>query len=169
MEFTFETAYNQKALTAMARGLRKTVRKKRSRRSHILGWIVIMLALILAFFSGSFGFRAVVTLIAALVMIAVLCFEDRLNGYFAGKRMLPGTGKAVSRFTDEFYSSETEIGKTEFHYEYIAALAESEDYFIFLFSNNHAQVYDKHTLSGGSVDDFRAFIQEKVQKTISLI
>ena len=48
MEFTFETSYNQKALTTMARALRKTVRKKRSRRSHILGWIVMIMGAFLA-------------------------------------------------------------------------------------------------------------------------
>ena len=47
MEFKFETAYNQDALTAMAKALRKTIRKKRSRRSHIFGTIVIALALFL--------------------------------------------------------------------------------------------------------------------------
>jgi len=41
MEFKFETAYDQKALSAMARGLRKTVRLKKSRRSHIIGWVVM--------------------------------------------------------------------------------------------------------------------------------
>lgn len=40
MEFTFETIYDQKAMKAMANALRKTVRKKRSRRSHIWGLIV---------------------------------------------------------------------------------------------------------------------------------
>ncbi len=166
MEFTFETAYDQKALTAMAKGLRKTVRRKRSRRSHILGAIVIVLAVLLVIGSGTFDFRAAVTLLAAAVILLVLIFEDRLNGYIGGKRMLPGTVKAVSLFTDESYSSETEIGKTEFHYEYILALPESDDYFIFLFSNSHAQVYDKRTLSGGSLDDFRSFIQEKTQNSI---
>lgn len=166
MEFTFETAYDRNALTAMARGLRKTVRKKHSRRSHVLGWIIIVLALFLAFLSGPFDFRAVVTLIAALVMIAVLCFEDRLNGYFAGKRMLPGTQHASSRFADASFTSATEVGSTEFYYDKIIALAESRDYFIFLFSNNHAQVYDKRTLSGGSIDEFRSFITEKAQTQI---
>lgn len=83
--------------------------------------------------------------------------------------MLPGTTKASSRFTDDFYSSETEIGRTEFHYNYIVALAESDNYFVFLFSNNHAQVYDKRTLSGGRLEDFRSFIQEKAQKSIARI
>lgn len=35
MEFGFETVYNQEALTVMARAIRKTARKKRSRRLHI--------------------------------------------------------------------------------------------------------------------------------------
>ena len=47
MEFTFETVYNQKAVTAMARALRKTLRKKKSRRSHIFGWIILVIAVLL--------------------------------------------------------------------------------------------------------------------------
>ena len=168
MEFTFDTAYDQKALTAMARGLRKTLRKKRSRRSHIFGWIVIVLALFLVF-SGTFDFRAVITLLVVLIMLLVLIFEDRINGYFAKKRMMPGTEQASSLFTDDTYVSSTEVGKTEFHYETIVALAETNDYFIFLLSNNHAQVYDKHTLTGGSVEDFRVFIQQKTEKALSYV
>ena len=48
MEFTFDTAYDQKTVTAMVRALRKTQRKKRSRRSHILGWAVIVLGTLLS-------------------------------------------------------------------------------------------------------------------------
>ena len=169
MEFIFETAYGQKALTAMARGLRKTLRKKRSRRSHIFGWVIIALALLLVFTSGTFDFRAVITLLVVLIMFLVLVFEDRINGYLAKKRMMPGTEQAFSHFTDTSFTSATEVGKTEFHYEKNVALAETKDYFIFLFSNNHAQVYDKHTLAGGSVEAFRAFIQQKTGKTLSHI
>lgn len=169
MEFTFETTYDQKALTAMARGLRKTLRKKRSRRSHIFGWIVIALALLLVFRSGTLDFRAVITLLAALLMLLALVFEDQLNGYFAKKRMMPGTEKASSHFTDEGFSSTTEVGRTEFHYGKIIALAETGDYFLFLFSSSHAQVYDKRTLTGGTVDEFRAFIQNKTENTLSHI
>ena len=48
MEFCFETDYTTKALAAMAKALRKTVRKKHSRRSHNFGWIVFFLGLLLA-------------------------------------------------------------------------------------------------------------------------
>ena len=47
MEFQFETRYDQKGLTAMARALRKTIRKKSSRRSHIFGWCIVALAILL--------------------------------------------------------------------------------------------------------------------------
>ena len=37
MEFTFVTRYDHKGVSTMAKALRKTVRKKKSRRSHIIG------------------------------------------------------------------------------------------------------------------------------------
>ena len=92
MQYTFQTDYNQKSLSVMAKCIRKTARAKRSKRSHIFGWIVIALALLLSFSSGDEGFtitfRAVITWIAAAVMLFVLLFEDQINGYFAKKRML---------------------------------------------------------------------------------
>lgn len=136
MEFSFETVYDRKAMTAKARVLRKTVRKKSSRRSHVFGWIV-------------------------LVLLAVLIWGDAINGWVAQKRMVPGTGKSVSVFSEENYHSVTDLGETTWHYDKILAVAETPVYFVFLFSKNHAQVYDKRTLSGGTEEEFRSFIREK--------
>ena len=47
MEFTTATDYDMKTLTAMAKALRKTVRKRKSRRAHIFGWIVVLLGTLL--------------------------------------------------------------------------------------------------------------------------
>ena len=169
MEFVFETDYDRKAMTAMAKGLRKTVRKKRSRRSHIFGWIVIALGLLLSWPSEEVKASDVVTWIAIAVMLGALVFEDRLNGYFARKKMLPGTSHAKAIFTEDGYRSETQMGNTEWKYENITAMAEMQDYFVFLFSKNHAQVYDKRTLTGGTADEFRAFMQEKTGKAIEIV
>lgn len=169
MEFVFETDYDRKAMTAMAKGLRKTVRKKHSRRSHIFGWIVIGLGLLLSWPSGDMNRGDVVTWIAIAVMLGALLFEDRLNGYFARKKMLPGTSHAKAIFTEDGYRSETQMGNTEWKYENITAMAETKDYFVFLFSKNHAQVYDKRTLTGGTADEFRAFMQEKTGKAIEIV
>ena len=93
MQYSFETTYDQKTLTVMARCLRKTVRRSRSKRSHIYGWIVVVLALLLSFSSGEVTVKSIVTWLVALVIVLALLFEDRLNGYFARKRMLKGTEK----------------------------------------------------------------------------
>ena len=83
MGIQFETDYNMETLTAMAKGLRKTVRKKRSRRVHIFAAVVLILGLltILATTAGGepFGASGIVTLLALLVLILATVFEDRLN------------------------------------------------------------------------------------------
>ncbi len=176
MVYTFETAYDSKALTAMAKCLRKTVRKKRSRKSHILGWIVVALAVLLTVTSGEEGFsmdfRKIVTWIASAAIVVTFLFEDRLNGLLAGKRMLKGTEKVVAAFDTEkaeTFCSETSVGKSEFSYEKICLLAETSGYFVFVFSANHAQVYNKACLTGGTESEFRGFISEKTNKSVIFV
>ncbi len=172
MRFTFVTEYNQKALTAMARGLRKTVRSKRSKRSHILGVIVILLCVLLTLIKDQgfiFNLKNVVTWVAGFFVIAVLIWEDYLNGYFAGKKMLKGTEKNTAIFTEEGYSTLTAVGESSWVYNTLAAVAETRDYFVFVFSLNHAQVYDKNGMTEGTPEAFRRFIERKTGKTVQNI
>ena len=176
MKYTFETLYNQEALTVMAKCLRKTVRRKKSKRSHIFGWIVVILAVMLSVVSDTesfvVDFKKVITWTAALAIMVSFVFEDRLNGYFARKRMLKGTEKSISKFDTEIataFISETAIGKSEFSYDKVAQIAETERYFVFIFSENHAQVYDKVSISGGTVDEFREFISKVTNKTVFFV
>lgn len=170
MEYTFETVYDKKACTAMARALRKTVRKKRSRRTHIFGWIVLLLSLFLSLPLGNEAYEitkgTVVTWIAALAILIVLLFEDALNGRIAQKRHLAGTEKVKAVFSEEGYTSASEIAKTEWKYDTIHTLAETEGYFVFLFSAMHGQAYDKQTLAGGTEEEFRAFLEKAAGKKI---
>ena len=86
MQFEFETVYTQKAVTAMARALRKTIRKKKNRRSCIFGSIISAAGLLLVIKSASegefFSFNAIVTLIAVIAMITAMIWQDAMNGYF---------------------------------------------------------------------------------------
>ena len=162
MKFTFTTVYDQKALKAMAKGLRKTVRKKRSRRSHVFGWVVIGLGLLLSvstLLNDGFGAKVMVTWSAIAVILIALIWEDGLNAYIGRKRMLPGTELATAVFEQDGFVSETEVGTTKFAYDKITALAEDERYFIFLFHKNHAQAYDKSKMEGGTEEEFRVFIE----------
>lgn len=148
MGIQFETDYNMETLTAMAKGLRKTVRKKRSRRVHI--------------------FAAVVLVLGILTILATV-FEDRLNAWFARKRLLPGTEHAAATFEEDGYVSATGVTESRFSYAQIVAVAETARYFVFALSSHHTQAYDKRTIRGGSVEDFRAFIAEKTGKLVENI
>ena len=153
----------------MAKALRKTIRKKHSRRSHIFGGLVIALGALFIFIEPTMDFRTMLTLAAVLILFAVLILEDRLNGFVAKKRMLSGTEKAVTTFSEKSYFSSTEIGKTEWNYDKIMIIAETADFFVFIFSKSHAQLYDKSSLKGGSADDFRKFIETVTGKQIQPI
>ena len=98
MGIQFETDYNMETLTAMAKGLRKTVRKKRSRRVHIFAAVVLVLGLltILATVSGGepFGASGVVTLLALLVLILAAGAVVR---YLTRNEKAPAAGHGARR------------------------------------------------------------------------
>ena len=172
MEYTFETTYDLDALTAMTKALRKTVRRKKSSRSHIFGWILVWLVVLLSLPRGEayvIDPQRIVTWLAAAAIVVALLFEDKLNALIVKKRMLPGLLTSTATFAPEGYSSVTEVGSSEFSYDNILALAETERYFIFIFSPSHAQVYDKSSILGGSCEDFAAFITCTTQKTIQKV
>ena len=173
MEFRFETIYDQKGLTVMARALRKTIRKKRSRRSHVFGWCMVVLCVLLIavqrMLDEPWMFRDTLNLSVGVILIVILLTEDQVNAYFARRKMLPGTSSAKSVFTEESYTSTTEATATEFHYETVQQVCETEDYFVLLLSRQHGQIYDKAALSGGTAGDFRTFITEKTGKPVAYI
>lgn len=173
MEFQFETAYDQKGLTAMARALRKTIRKKRSRRSHIFGWCIVALAILLVavgrLLDEPWTLRDTLNCGVGVILIAVLLTEDRVNAFFAKKKLLSGTSFAKCVFGEESYTSTTEVAATEFHYEAVQQVCETADYFVLLLSRQHGQIYDKASLSGGTAEEFRTFITEKTGKPIEYI
>ena len=173
MEFKFETVYNKESVTAMAKALRKTVRGKKSRKSHIYGIVVVICAILLTLPLGDkefvLNFKTIITWLASAILLFALVFEDKLNGYIAIKRMLPGLDKSVVIFKEEGYLSETPVGKSEFKYDNILTLAETEKYFVFVFSISHAQIYDKASISGGTMDEFREFIKGVTGKEIQSV
>ena len=169
MEFVFETHYTAKAMAVMARALRKTLRKKHSRRSHILGWIVAAVGALLTAANFAADLRTVVTAAAVLAIVTALLFEDRINGGSARKHMLPGTERCTTVFSPDGFTSTTEIGSTQWQYDKIEAIAETADYFVFLFDMNHGQVYAKFSLTGGTVDQFRDFIETRTGMPVEFV
>ena len=173
MEFKLDSVYDQAAVTAMARALRKTIRKRHSRRSHIFGWIIVAIALLLSFLPGEDGFsvtfKTVVTWMATLMILVTLLFEDAINGYFARKRALPGTERTATTFGPEGYHSVNAAGETLWSYGNVKAVAETGNYLVFILNINHAQVYDKRTISGGTEAEFRKFLLEVTGQPVQYI
>ena len=170
MEFTLQTVYDQKACTAMAKAARKTVRKKRSRRTHVFGWIVILLALFLSLPFGNEDYtvkaNTVFTWIVIAVMLAAMLFEDHLNGYITKKRLLPGAKNVTTVFTENSYTTTAPLATTEWQYENIAAITEVGTYLVFFFSTSHAQIYDLRAIEGGTAEELKAFLTQKTGKAI---
>ena len=71
MTFAFETEYTAKNMTAMARALRKTVRKKHNRRTRVLGWILSAVGLAFVASAESWNGRIAITLLAVAVMVTL--------------------------------------------------------------------------------------------------
>ena len=172
MNFVFNTVYDMDSLTAMARAVRKTTHKKRSKRSHIFGIIAVALAVLLVAVSvlaDKFSFNTFITALAGIIIIMALIFEDRLNAYIALKRMIKGSEKGVVTFNDDNYVSSTEVGTTEFKYKNIEAIAKRGDYIVFVFSRRHAQVYDLTAMTNGTPKEFCKFIEKKTGLEIQKI
>lgn len=170
MKFTVETNYDQKTMTALAHGLRKTVRAKRSKRTHRLGWIIVVLSILLLW-SRDFQLspQSIVTLLVVLLLIATLLWEDSINGWIARKRLLKGLDKSVTTFEEEGYETITAVGKTQWTYEVIGEIVELKNCFVFIFDRSHGQVYDKAGFTEGSVEEFRSFIEGKTKKEVKTI
>lgn len=172
MEFHFTTVYDRACMTAMAKALRKTVRRKHSRRTSVFGWALVLfvIALWLPIVIGrrSADFGDIVSLIAIIFVSVVLWKEDSLNAFFAQKRMLPTSRRAEASFTDSGYRNVTDAAVTEWSYKNIplAAICDVGDYVVFALNKTFAQAYDKRTLTGGSIEDFYRFIEQKTGRHV---
>ena len=171
MEFTFETFYNRKMMIAMAKGVRKTLRKKKFIRSRILA--ILLLIIVAALYVPKFindgfywDFSTIITVAAVALIIIAILFEDQINGIITNQRVIPGTRLIKTTFHENGYHSYTDLGDTEWKYETVQAICESKKYFVFVFSQMHAQVYDKAGLAEGNIDEFREFIKDKINKKI---
>ena len=87
----------------------------------------------------------------------------------AKKRLRPGTEEVSAIFRDEGYETKTEAECFNWVYARINYLAETKYYFVLIFDQNHAQVFDKEEMSGGTEEEFRDFITTKTGKTIEKV
>ena len=160
MTFEIHSDITNRSMTVAARAMRRVLRRKRSILWAIFDWSVFFInALLLIPFDGepfTLDAGTVISLLVEVMLLSVLLFQDRLNGMIACKNTLAGTKEYHVVFGEESYTVVTEL---------IDAMAESQDYMILLMKKRFAQPLDKRTLTGGTVEECKRFLEEKTGKT----
>ena len=169
MTFEIRSDITNRSMTIASRAMRKVLRRKRSILWAIFGWTVFFInALLLIPFDGepfTLDASTVISLLVEVMLLSVLLFQDRFIGMIARKNTLAGTKEYHVAFGEDSYTVVTEVTTSTFRYKLIDALAESQDYIIFLMKKRYAQPLDKRTLTGGTVEEFKRFLDEKTGKT----
>ena len=169
MTFEIHSDITNRSMTIASRAMRRVLWRKRSIIWAIFDWSVFLFnALLLIPFDGepfSLDAGTVISLLVEVMLLSVLLFQDRLNGIIACKNTLAGTKEYHVVFGEESYTVVTEVTTSTFRYELIDAMAESQDYMILLMKKRFAQPLDKRTLTGGTVEEFKRFLEEKTGKT----
>ena len=166
MEFIFETIHDTYTMSAVA----KVLRKKQSIITRILCIALFVFGAYKATPLGgnalNFSPASALSYIALLLLLVVALFEDTVNGFFAQKRVGAGRLEITATFFEEHYCLQSDVDTTNWQYRNVNILVETKHFFLVVFNERHAQVFDKYTLSGGTEEEFRTFIQEKTGKTI---
>ena len=162
MEFVNQTVIGKKELTALARGARKYVRKKRGVIVRLVAGAVILLNVFFCVLSIRAGdSRWWVNGALALFLAVVIFGEDQLNGRFNAKYILPDAREVTASFGAEEYTSVTPSSESRFAYSQIHAVCETKEYFLFYLDRNLGQIYDKNGFTQGTAMAFREFISRK--------
>ncbi len=169
MTFEIHSDITNRSMAVAARAMRKVLRRKRNIIWAIFDWSVFFInALLLIPFDGepfTLDAGTVISLLVEVMLLSVLLFQDRLNGMIACKNALAGTKEYHVAFGEDSYTVVTVATTSTFRYELIDALAESQEYIILLMKKRYVQPLDKRTLSGGTVEELKRFLEEKTGKT----
>ncbi len=158
-----QTTLDQRAMTALARVTRKTLRRGSSFPVRTLAWFVVVLEafLTMSYIRGGFGTWLPNTLMGAL-MLGCLLLEDRISGAVR-LRQIPAEDRVANTTFQEniCYVRRTQSGESWQLYTQIKAAAETKDCFVLLTDRRNGQVYPKCDFTMGTPEQFRTLIEKK--------
>lgn len=173
MDFTFETLYDQRALTAIARAVRKIYRRRSSFLMRLFGLLVVALGVYnsspLSGNEFSFTVRSMISYAALFMILVSVLFEDSVNGLIARSKLPRGDYVVDSHFEDDVITLQSSARVNSCQYQRINHLAETRHYFLFVFDEHHAEIFEKDTLAGITEEEFRVFIKNKTGKEFQKI
>ena len=166
MELTFEMNYNLKAMTAMAKAMRTGLQEAQDKRSKIIGWSLVALTVLILLFSATFGWIQIAATVFIAAFACYLIWQDKVNGYVALRKLPANMRSGKWLFREDGYFSDTEAGESDYSYENIFMMVESQGYMILVFHEGNAHIIDCSTIQGGTVQDFRRLLRKKTSLTI---
>ncbi len=169
MTFEIHSGITNRSMTVAARAMRRVLRRKRSIMWVIFGWTVFFInALLLIPFDGepfALDVSTVISLLVEVMLLSVLLFQDRFNGMIACKNTLAGTKDYHIAFGEESYTVVTAATTSTFRYELIDAMAESQDYIIFLMKKRYAQPWTSAPSPAGRWRNSNDFLRRRPERT----
>lgn len=173
MEYSFETYFDHAALAAMSKALRKTMRKRKSIFMRVFALFFVAFAVYcsspLAGREFSTSPSSLVSYLALFLLLTAVLFEDTINALAAQGKHIHKGDEVDAVFRDDAYEIRSDDGITFWQYHNILYLTETRYFFVFVFDQNHAQVFDKDSLTDATIEEFRVFIENKTQKKIKRI
>lgn len=158
-----QTTIDQRAMTALARVTRKTVRRGRNGPVRMLAWFVVLLE---GFLTGIFirggvgGWQP--NALMGLIMLGCILSEDWVNGAAGLRRTPPGNREVNAAFSDEScYVCRSQAGESRWLYSQVWIAAETADYLILIQDRKRGQVFDKRGLTWGTLDELRALLKKR--------
>ena len=167
MEFVNQTVIGSKELAALSKGARKTMRRNRNRMVRTMAALVIALNVFFAGVSLRAGdSRWWLNGALALFLLVIVVWEDRLNGRFRAKHVLPDAREVTASFGPEGYTHVSKASDSRFTYDQIRMICETPEYFLFYLDRSLGQIYRKDGFTKGTAMAFREFIVQKTGLTV---
>jgi len=162
MEFVNRTVIGSKELTALSRGSRKVMHKRRSIVVQILAVVIIILNLLFAWASWRVGDgRWWLNAAVAVFLLVITLREDWFNLKLSGRYVQPNAQEVTTSFDSEGFTQASRAAEGRFQYGQIETVCETADYFLLYLDHNLGQVYDKNGFTKGTAMAFRDFIRKK--------
>ena len=167
MEFVNQTVIGSKELAALSKGARKTMRRNRNRMVRTMAALVIALNVFFAWVSLRAGdSRWWLNGALALFLLVIVVWEDRLNGRFRAKHVLPDAREVTASFGPEGYTHVSKASDSRFTYDQIRMICETPEHFLFYLDRSLGQIYRKDGFTKGTAMAFREFIAQKTRLTV---
>ena len=167
MEFVNQTVIGSKELAALSKGARKTMRRNRNRMVRTMAALVIALNVFFAWVSLRAGdSRWWLNGALALFLLVIVVWEDRLNGRFRAKHVLPDAREVTASFGPEGYTHVSKASDSRFTYDQIRIICETPEHFLFYLDRSLGQIYRKDGFTKGTAMAFREFIVQKTGLTV---